>query len=163
MAATSKQARRRASRTAVAFSLALLALVGCGGGDKWPGEVDTVPARGRITAAGQPLAGAHLLFHPVNSAQATKAQANVGPDGDFVVRTFRSGDGGISGEYVITVGPNTAPEFGDERYTKANVDLHEACKAVVAKIPKAYTDVRTSPLKVVIDKSKPDLGQLELK
>lgn len=146
----------------IGTSMILFASLGCAE-SKWPGEVDVSPARGTVTVAGQGLPGAHLVFHPTNPTQKAIPQAYTGPDGGFAATSFRTGDGVVPGEYVVTLRPNPHPESYDPRYVAAGVDLLEATNAATGKIPKKYSDAKTSPLKVVIEANKPDLGQLDLK
>jgi hypothetical protein len=79
-----------------------MASVGCGEPEK-----PLVPVSGRVTYGGGdwPMAGA-ITFTPVASPGATPARpggARFGPDGKFVVGSYKPGDGLMPGRYSISV------------------------------------------------------------
>ncbi|WZO98418.1 hypothetical protein EP7_005479 [Isosphaeraceae bacterium EP7] len=89
---------------------ALFALLasGCGGGAGEGAHVAaTLPVRGKVTYKGKPLAGGAIRFEPEDSGR--EAHGEIGPDGTFVLTTFRAGDGAVSGLHRVAV---TAPGRG---------------------------------------------------
>jgi hypothetical protein len=93
--------------------LAAIALVavGCGGGPKRP---PTFAAKGTIKQKGQPVAGALVVFHPLDKGRENDAKpvATTKDDGSFALTTFDEGDGAPAGEYGVTVVWNEQPKAG---------------------------------------------------
>lgn len=100
----------------------VLAIPACG-----PGEFfhDVHPATGIVTIKGQPLAGALVLFRPVDSTLLSIPDGQHGPvpldpsgtteaDGTFALSTYYADDGAPAGAYKVTVlwGP-LAPSVED--------------------------------------------------
>jgi hypothetical protein len=84
------------------LAVVCLASVGCGGEAK-----PLVPVKGRVTYAGGdwPMTGA-ITFTPVASPGATPARpggARFGPDGKFVVGSYKPDDGLMPGRYSVSV------------------------------------------------------------
>jgi Prokaryotic lipoprotein-attachment site len=89
-----------------AFMLALAAsvlLTGCG--RSGPQRVATHQAKGRVTYAGHPAAGAFVVLHAKNQPEpgAPTPTATVQPDGTFALTTYDAGDGVPEGDYVVTL------------------------------------------------------------
>ena len=78
-----------------------LALAGCGGGHSKPELSATLPVRGTVTYKGQPMTGGTVKFVPEDTGR--EAQAAIGPDGAFVLSTFKEGDGAIAGLHLVAV------------------------------------------------------------
>lgn len=81
----------------------LLAATGCGG--EGPYSVKLYPVRGRILLAdGQPLAGGSVQFIP--SEGGLPATGEVGQDGSFSLKTFKTREGAAPGRYKVRVEPS---------------------------------------------------------
>jgi hypothetical protein len=68
------------------------------------------PVRGQVFFAGQPAAGAQVVFHPVAGRAAAEAAArpilptgDVQADGSFTLKTHPLGDGAPDGEYSVVI------------------------------------------------------------
>ncbi len=63
------------------------------------------PVRGQFVFQGRPLAGAFVVFHPLDGSEplTVEPRAHTGQDGRFVLTTYATGDGAPAGEYAVTV------------------------------------------------------------
>jgi hypothetical protein len=103
-----KTMRMRAWLSTSAAVVFALAASGCGGaGGEGPHVAATLPVRGKVMYKGKPLAGGSVRFEPEDSGR--EAHGVIGPDGTFVLTTFRNGDGAVSGVHRVAV---TAPGRG---------------------------------------------------
>jgi hypothetical protein len=68
-------------------------LIGCNG----PG-VDLADVRGKVTVAGQPMAGITITFTPESGRPATGV---TDASGNFTLSTFSSGDGAVPGKHKV--------------------------------------------------------------
>jgi hypothetical protein len=96
------QASRRRFRCLTALAVLGLAALGCGTPEK-----PLTPVSGRVTYAGGdwPMVG-YITFTPVESPGDTPARPGSGkfqPDGNFVVGSYKPGDGLMPGRYSISV------------------------------------------------------------
>jgi hypothetical protein len=81
------------------LALAILAFSGCDGGEQSVGK--TIPVKGRVTYKGKPLIQGSVTFEPEDSGR--EANGQISPDGTFVLRTFREGDGAMPGVHRVKV------------------------------------------------------------
>ena len=87
------------------FVGAVLAVTaGCGGSSLGT----PVPVTGKIIYQGQPVEGAQVTFHAKadtgeEGAVRRSANGRTAADGTFSLTTFKTGDGALPGDYVITV------------------------------------------------------------
>lgn len=112
------------------YALCLLALAlplaGCGGGGAGRPQY---PVHGKVVSRGKPAAGAIVVFHPLNPADATRfpPRGKTDKDGVFVVGSRLSNDGACAGDYDVTLiwpeeqdaknpGENTPPDRLEKRY-----------------------------------------------
>lgn len=137
----------------------LLALVGCS---------ESNPSTGAVSGTlqwedGKPVSGANIRFVPA-AAGGREASAYTGKDGEFILSSFRPGDGAIPGEYtvVITKMANTGDEpvatptgTSPEDMAKAMKAAYDKAKAAGKKvtdpIPALYESEKTSPLKFRVE------------
>ncbi len=82
--------------------LAVVILVGCGGGGDAPDRPDTVPVTGTVLLDGTPVADATVTFVP-NSGQERGAVGKTDANGQYTLMTFEPGDGAIPGMFLVTV------------------------------------------------------------
>ena len=120
-------------------ALLCLAIVGCGSG----GPFKSVPVSGVVTYDdGTPIPGGGIkvFFHsqtpPKDGMHPRPAMVGIGPDGKFEnVTTYKYADG-------LVVGPH-----------KVTLVAQEADGKPSKKIPKDYSDVRTTPVMVEVTHS----------
>lgn len=88
----------------VAFSLAPLLIVGCGGSEERP---ELQPAQGTLLINGEPAEGATVIFHPASGtdfdARGTRPKGTVGGDGTFQVTSYQANDGIPTGDYQVGI------------------------------------------------------------
>jgi 5-hydroxyisourate hydrolase-like protein (transthyretin family) len=124
-------------------------LAGCAGSTK-PAQ----PVRGRVIAAGKPVANAQVTFHPLNDDREAPRPAGVtDKDGYFTLTSYSKSDGAPEGEYAVTVAcfqsfPTRNQSEGDE--TTRNV------------LPSRYSNPTTSQLRATVGKGKNELPPLEV-
>ncbi len=65
----------------------------------------TVKAVGGVKYKGQPAAGAIVMFSPSSGydAESPGAQGKTGDDGNFQLTTYKSNDGILPGEYIVSI------------------------------------------------------------
>lgn len=85
--------------TAALLAACLLPL-GCG-----PRRPATFPVRGVVTVGGKPIAGATVLFQPVEGGVPGRGVTT--DDGGFTLTTFESGDGAIGGRHRVAISKMT--------------------------------------------------------
>ncbi len=94
-------------RTSIAVvSVCSVSTIGCGPGE--PAGPETSPVTGTVTLDGTPVAGAKVLFRPVQSGtQGKTAEAVTGEDGRYEMRTHvgqgQYKTGMVPGEYYVTL------------------------------------------------------------
>lgn len=104
-----------------------LVLAGCG-----PPNPPTVEVKGVVTLDAQPVEGAAVVFTPSEGRPAT---GRTDAAGEFVLSTFKQGDGAVPGKHRVTVSktstkPSSAGEEGE----------------LVFLVPKQYGNQSTTPL-----------------
>lgn len=117
---------------------ATVATMGCSGGSK----PKTIPVKGKVTLAGQPLTQGSLTFQPIKTAEGyptRPAMGTVNSDGTYEASTFEKGDGVIPGEYKVLVSTMTS-----------GPTLEEPNLPEVWAAPKTYSDPAQSPLKATV-------------
>ena len=69
------------------------------------GRVRVYPAQGKAAYEGKPMHNATIFLHPINVKNPLhpRPQATVDEEGNFVLTTYRKGDGAPVGEYKVTV------------------------------------------------------------
>jgi hypothetical protein len=100
------------SRAALAVGV-ITVICGCGGG-----EFETAPVRGTVTCEGTPVTSGTITFTPIAEGAADKpgkpGMGKIGPDGTFVLTTYRQGDGAIIGMHEVFYSPAVAGEEDDD-------------------------------------------------
>ncbi len=103
--------------------VAVVLSTGCSDGKK---EKPVYKVHGRVTFDGKPVAKGAVSFYPVDpSDRNTPSHATTDDDGNFVMHTYRDGDGVPVGEHIVTLywpGPRVKKEKGadpDERESVA--------------------------------------------
>ena len=116
------------------------ALGGCAGGG--PELPQTYPVRGRVTyPGGEPVPGGQVHFQPESDTTVT-TNGEIGPDGSFVLRTYRGrreAPGALAGPHRVLV----TPAAGADQVAQP------------AALPKPYTvEARDNEFHLVIEKPR---------
>ena len=82
---------------AAVCGLGLLAVAGCGHGDR----PALAPVHGRVTLDGKPLAGAAVHFEPESGRRASSGVTNT--DGEYVLKYIRDDLGGAMGKNTVRI------------------------------------------------------------
>ena len=134
-------------RFALLIGLLTPFLGGCGGDDRKA----LYPTRGRvIDATGQPLGGATVLLHPVDTPNDNrhKPGGNADTQGVFVLTTYTENDGAPAGDYVATVVWKPAPKGPGD-------DPPDQLKG-------KFRDPKTSPFKVTVKAGDNELPPIQI-
>ncbi len=69
------------------------------------GDKPVYPVRGQAFFQGKPMAGALVLFQPVNDPdpRAPRPRGRVDKEGAFTLSTYKANDGAPAGDYVVTI------------------------------------------------------------
>jgi hypothetical protein len=120
--------------------LLLASLVATGCSRQGPALPTPVEARGKVLLPdGQPLKAGRIELHSQETA-GVDAFADLGPDGSFVLRTYKEGDGAVPGKYKATISP-----FNYRSSTGSPVKLPDA-----RRIPPVYLEASTTPWAVEV-------------
>lgn len=117
-------------------------LSGCGGGGDTP---DTYTTTGVVTYNGEPLAGANVVFHPIQDGGGSRPGTGVtNENGEFTIRMFGQ-DGALPGDYKVTVmiAPPETEATDEEVYAEPTGDEE-------SPIPRIYTTVLETPLTATV-------------
>ena len=91
--------------------LVLLSVVTCG-----CGGVKIVPVSGTVTLDGQPLAGAHISFEPVEGTITETSTATTDTDGRYDLECLSSGRmGAVPGTHRVLITTVSSDDYVDER------------------------------------------------
>jgi hypothetical protein len=141
-----------AHRSLVAVMLVLsLGLVSCGGSKRKP----TYPTEGTLLIGGKPAGGVTVFLYSTDPAETepTRPFATTNLDGTFALTTSAANDGAPEGEYIVTV-----------IYEPLESPLMRAKKGKPPAFDKKYSDPKTSPLRIRVEKKdKNVLEPLDLK
>lgn len=86
----------------VAAVVIAIAIAGALAGCRPAGSAPTVPAAGRLTYQGKPLANIDVVFTPT---QGRRGSGTTNADGRFSISTFARGDGAVPGRHRVTLWP----------------------------------------------------------
>ncbi|MDZ7620788.1 MAG: hypothetical protein U1E05_27615 [Patescibacteria group bacterium] len=127
---------------------------GCGSGSAPPFAKDLVPATGRVTVNGSPLAGATVTFSPdISVAGGRHAMAVTDAEGMYEMVTLVPGasqskcKGVLPGEYVVSISRIALPDGA--QLPEDVIDEGEAlAQGAKQLVPARFTNPNNSPLKV---------------
>ncbi len=139
--------RFRFSPTALLAALTAMSICSCG-----RQSAGVHPVHGLVFVAGQPAAGAVVVFHPLHasSIDMPRPSGRVAADGSFVLTTFRPGDGAPAGEYGVAVA----------WYGEAPPDPVTGQRVV--RLAPAYGNRAVTPLRAVVRNGATDLPAFNL-
>ena len=117
-------------------------LAGCGSDNL---QQPTYPATGKVTFGGKPVAGAMVVFHPVDKSKfkwEELPQAVTNEQGEYSLFTYSSNDGAPAGDY--TVGIALVP-VADEGEDQVKLEKNRMI------LPLRFADPNTSDLKAKVE------------
>lgn len=121
----------------LAMALFLIAAAGCG--DKYP---KCVNVRGHVTYQGKPVKAGMVSFtrlgQPGGGELLRPATGDLQADGSYTMKTFRSGEGVLPGEYAVSI---VAFDYGAKR---------DEQQRLPTLIPTKYGSPQTSGLKATV-------------
>lgn len=135
---------RRVPVTLAGLALLSLALGGCSHDPNMPklGRV-----YGKVTYNGKPVGSGHVVFTPAagkGGDTGQTASGDIESNGSYELTTFKSGDGAILGEHVVSV----EVREGDMPQPKADSTIQYVLPKSV--IPTKYSSPDTSPLRYTV-------------
>jgi hypothetical protein len=147
-------------RSTAWLGAALLALgaAGCGGGN-----ASVYPVKGQITFEGKPMrGGGTIAFIPLSKQDGKAPGGEIAEDGTYVLSTYTSGDGSMTGEFRVVITQVVEQEPG------ASEDGQKVSKTTFAvppadRIPAIYADPNNSPLTAKVEAKNPNELNFELK
>jgi hypothetical protein len=146
--------------------------LGCSkGGDAAANRVGTHQVTGKVTYKGQPVAGAHVSFHP-KSGQGPGAFGRTDAEGAFALQTYEPGDGAAAGEYVVTVQkietPAASSASGEDLFrqmeekSKSGQQPADGSGEPKSLLPEKYGSPESSDLKAVVPGTDPQAFEFDL-
>jgi hypothetical protein len=113
------------------------------------------PVSGTVSLAGEPAAGAEMVFYGIDealqTADAPVPKARVDQQGHYQVSSYEPGDGAPAGEYRVTVIWRQSDSSDPE-----NRDLARD------RLQGKYADPETTPLRVTVEPKPNNEQSLEL-
>ncbi|MDR0609974.1 MAG: carboxypeptidase-like regulatory domain-containing protein [Planctomycetaceae bacterium] len=127
------------------LGVCLLLCLGCGNSN-----LDgLVPAKGVLKFNGQPVAGASVIFNPVD--QTRSASGLTDANGNFTMMTLNPGDGVYPGEYIVTVTKiEYRGEMREEHSEGSRETIVHDTREMIEHLPSKYAAADTTDLKVTI-------------
>jgi hypothetical protein len=144
-----------------AVFVALVALVGCSGGNKGSGNLATVS--GVVTQNGAPLDGAKLTLHSTVEAGGQRPgsySATTDSSGKYVIAMFGKEPGIPPGLYKVTI---TRLDLRGANVADLDQGQIEAAGLGKNALPKEYESLATTKLSVTLEPGKNENKNFELK
>jgi len=110
------------------------------------------PARGKVVdAAGKPVAGATLIFHPLDDKDDArhKPAATTDAEGNYALTTYVQDDGAPAGDYAVTVEWRPIP--------KSPMEPEQP-----DRLKGRFRDPKSSPFKATIKQGTNELRPIQL-
>ncbi len=122
------------------------------------GKLPVFPAQGKLTLDGAPVAGADLIFYPIDGfpKEASKIlpHARTDEDGAFGISTYGITDGAPAGRYRVTASWKNP---GEGTFSREQMDSAEE------KLPQAFQNPRITQLRVEVKEGETnELPTLEI-
>ena len=155
----------------LAIGAMLFATLGCGGG---PGGEAPVPVTGKVLYKGKPVEGALVTFH--SKSEGRPANGRTDANGAFALMTYKTADGAIPGDYIVTVTKPKESEsddmdVGEDEYGEDYGKMMDAAgeagdggatAAEETTLPAKYADVQKTPLALTVTKDPPNEFEIVL-
>lgn len=141
------------------FSLGIVvALIGMGcGGSSLPMQ-PTYKVTGQVLLDGKPVAGATIVFHPIDATNFKwneRPQAKTDDQGRFTLTTYKVDDGAPAGEYRVAIASlDAGADDGSDQQKHTRGAL---------RLPRNYWSHETSGLTAKVDQQATILAPFELK
>ncbi len=141
--------------------LTAILISGCGSSVEIPEyAAELIPVTGIVTANGQPVTGANVIFHPEGSGNSQTAYGRTDAEGRYTLTTPIAGlsleqqAGAVAGAYKVTVSRIARPDGSPiaEGVTEADAMAEGARETV----PPMLTDPSRSPITMSVDGSRSD-------
>lgn len=156
---------------ALVGSLAVMAIsLGCSGQNAGGNRKTVYPVTGKVTLAGGPVAGATVMFSPMEGQPVATAISDA--EGNYRLTTYEAADGAAAGSFKVLVTKEVAsaappgPVAHDAARPGAGAAMHAAAKANKGKdgagLPEKYSRMDQSDLLVKVE-DKPNTIDLALK
>ena len=141
------------SRSQSSFALIAMLVAAAGCGEAPEVKVPVTPVTGTLTVAGEKAIGARVTLHPQGHPlpEGRSAGGVVQPDGSFQVSLYDDPKGVPAGEYVATV----------DWYKPIKTDTGAGAGPNV--IPKTYSSVDSSPIKVSVKDAPVAIPPIDIK
>lgn len=133
----------------VACSLGLAA-AGCGGGN--PDMPELVPAGGKVTMDGTPLAGAQVTFVPAGATPGNDAGGRTDEEGRYEIES-RHGTGAPVGQYRVVITKLVMPDGSDFIPTEDVSPMDSPARQV---LPAQYSDADRTVLEATVPEGGSD-------
>jgi hypothetical protein len=159
-------------RTFILLTLGLFlpGLLSCSGGGEGGDKIDVFPVSGTIKLGGSPLAGATVMFSPVDPDIGRVATARTNDSGEYQLTTYSGNDGAAPGEYIVIVTKSAQSDSGTvtshEQYDPNSPGGHSAGKAASdggAIVPPKYTQKDSSDLRATVESNDDNSFDYDLK
>jgi hypothetical protein len=150
----------------VCIAALLLAQWGCGSG-----QVAVYPVSGQVSFKGNPMVGGGTIsFVPIDADSGKGAGGKIDAQGNYVMTTYREGDGAPAGKYrvlirqFVVVEPENVPD--GQTAGEGGVVMPRTQVSEEQRIPEAYANPQQSDLTVEVESSQNDfdfdLKELEI-
>ena len=148
----------------------LSATLGCDGG---VATESPVAVTGKIIYQGKPVEGAQVTFHNTSEAGGRSASGRTAADGTFSLTTFKTGDGAVPGNYIVTVSKVEGgasddidvgeDDYGDDYGAMMDGAAGDADAALQDnKLPEKYASTTDSGIERTVAENPPNEFEIEL-
>ena len=103
----------------VALGLALMCVVGCGGGS----TTELAPVSGKVYLDGELVTGGYVQFYPADNPDLPGASGIISSDGTYSVNSGEAGSGAAVGTHKISIQPPEEQSFGEAVQTDIEIPV----------------------------------------
>ena len=131
----------------IALTLTVAVASGCGE----PGQVKVYPVKRKITFDGKAMVGGGAIsFVPTAGQSGKTAGGEIKSDGTYELRTYKDGDGSMTGEFRVVISQVVAKEPPKTNDGEAPAAATSAVSEA-DHIPAIYSDHQNSPLTTKVE------------
>lgn len=142
----------------VAPIMLLLIATGCDGSESETNRPPTHPVTGVVTYQDSPVAGALITYRSTAGGDAAySAFGRTDAEGRYELTTFDSGDGAVTGEYIVTITkydvpppPDEPVELSEEEITQAEMAANTSTEPPKNELPQKYSSRESSDLRAAV-------------